>query len=82
MISPSVSAVISKQSGRFFLFHNEGMVTRGFKIIGYVFEHALTTMMNFGNFAVHEFGRAHHLAAKGLAYGLQAKAHAEDGNSG
>ncbi len=54
------------------------MIARGGEVLGQAGEQALARVMHFGQLAVHQIGRPHHLAAIDLADGLMTEAHAED----
>ena len=56
----------------------EGMIARRLEIVVQAAEHAFAGVMDARQLAVHRLGRAHDLAAIGLADGLMAQAHAQD----
>ena len=79
MIRPSsVSAVTVRSSGRLVAFDDQRMIARRLERCVDAAENAGAGMADRRELAVHRRGRAHHLAAEGIADRLMAEADAED----
>ena len=77
MMSSAVDAEISRHAGKNFFLNDQRMITTGKKMILHARKDRLAIVTNFRSFAMHQFGRANHLAAKRLADSLMAQTHAE-----
>src|SRR3990172_10541557 len=83
MLEPHDQAVLGlggdgETGGQAMPLHDQRMIARRLERVGDVVEYPLAAMVNARQLAVHQDGRADHLAAIGLADRLMAKANPED----
>src|SRR5262245_58809417 len=79
---PVPSAAGDLQRGGEALFqHHQGVIAGRLEVLGERREDALAIVMDARRLAVHLLLRPRYRAPEGLAYGLMAQAHAEDGRA-